>query len=135
MRVNGQPMTIIGVAARGFDGLEPGKGLDMMVPMMMKPLMTPHWPDLDNRRSLWLSAIARLKPGVSRAQAEAAIQTVWRPILEFEAPLFPGVSQSFRERYVKKPLIVADASKGESELRRQFSKPLVVLMAMVGWCC
>jgi len=69
---------------------------------------------------------------VSRAQAEAAIQTVWRPILEFEAPLFPGVNQSFRDRYVKKPLIVSDASKGESELRRQFSKPLVVLMAMVG---
>jgi predicted permease len=132
VRVNGQPMTVVGVAARGFDGVESGKGLDIMVPMAMKPLMTPNWPDLENRQSIWLTAIARLKPGVSRAQAEAAIQTVWRPILEFEAPLVPGTSQSFRDRYVKKPLIVADASKGESELRRQFSQPLVVLMVMVG---
>jgi predicted permease len=132
VRVNGQPMTIVGVAARGFDGLEPGKALDLMVPMMMKPLMTPNWPDLENRRSIWMSAVARLKPGMSRRQAEAAMQTVWRPILESEVPLFTGASQSFRDRYVKKPLILADASKGESELRRRFSQPLVVLMAMVG---
>ena len=132
VRVNGQPMTIVGVAALGFDGLEPGKALDLMVPMMMKPLMTPNWPDLENRESVWLSAVARLKPGVSRAQADAGIQAVWRQILEFEAPLIAGVPDSFRQRYVKKPLIVADASRGESALRRQFSQPLLVLMAMVG---
>jgi predicted permease len=132
VRVDGQPMTIVGVAARGFDGLEPGKALDLMVPMMEKPLMTPNWPDLENRQSIWLTTVARLKPGVSRTQAEAGIQPVWRSILEFEAPLFTTASQSFRDRYVKKPLLVADASKGESELRRRFSQPLVVLMAMVG---
>ncbi len=132
VRVNGQPMTVVGVAGRGFDGMEPGKGLDIMVPMMMKPLMTPNWPDLDNRTSVWLSAIARLKPGVSRRQAEAGIQGVWRQILEYEAPLIPGVDDGFRQRYVRKALTVTDASKGQSALRSQFSKPLVVLMAMVG---
>ena len=74
VRVNGHPMTVVGVTERGFQGFEVGKTLDIMVPMMMKPQMTPTWNDLENRRSIWAYAIARLKPGVSREQAEAAMQ-------------------------------------------------------------
>src|SRR5262249_2016423 len=48
VRVNGQPMTIVGVSQRGFRGVEVGRQLDIMVPMMMKPLMTPTWNDLEN---------------------------------------------------------------------------------------
>ncbi|MGB9152503.1 MAG: ABC transporter permease, partial [Alphaproteobacteria bacterium] len=59
VRVNDHPMTVIGVAARGFEGLEVGRSLDILVPMMMKPEMTPTWNDLDNRGSIWLYAIAR----------------------------------------------------------------------------
>jgi len=102
VRVNGQPMTVVGVTERGFQGVEVGKQVDLMVPMMMKPVMTPTWNDLEDRRSIWMYAIARLKPGVSREQADAAIQTVWRPILEMEAPLVPGTDESFRQRYVRK---------------------------------
>ena len=40
-----------------------------MVPLMMKAQMTPTWNDLDNRQSRWINVLARLKPGVSRAQA------------------------------------------------------------------
>ena len=49
-----------------------GESPDVMVPVMMKAQMTPTWDDLDNRRSRWLTVMARLKPGVSREQAEAA---------------------------------------------------------------
>src|SRR5262249_29489274 len=82
VRVNDHPMTIVGVTQRGFQGMEVGRPIDVMVPMLMKPLMTPTWNDLENRRSVWLSAIARLKPGISRVQAEAAMQPVYKPILE-----------------------------------------------------
>lgn len=133
VRVNGHPMTVIGVAQRRFQGIEVGKPRDIMVPMRMKPPMTPTWDDLENRRSIWTYAIARLKPGVTRQQAEVAMQVVYRPILEMEAPLFPDASESFRKRYVEKKLIVVDASKGQSELRKRFSTPLDVLMAMVGF--
>ncbi len=64
-------MTIVGVSARGFSGLEVGTSSDVMVPLMMKPQMTPTWNDLDNRRSRWLTVIGRLAPGVSREQAPA----------------------------------------------------------------
>ena len=131
-RVNDHPMTVIGVAQRGFQGVEVGRSLDVMVPMMMKPEMTPTWNDLDNRRSVWLYAMARLKPGVSRVQAESAMQVIWKPLLEEEVKLIPGVNERFRTRYVAKKLMVEDVSKGQSTLREQFSKPLVVLMAMVG---
>jgi predicted permease len=132
VRVNDHPMTVMGVAQRGFQGVEVGRSLDVMVPMMMKPEMTPTWNDLDNRRSVWLYAMARLKPGVSRVQAESAMQVIWKPLLEEEVKLVPGASERFRARYVSKKLMVEDVSKGQSELREQFSKPLVVLMAMVG---
>ncbi len=132
IRVNDHPMTVIGVAQRGFEGVEAGRSLDILVPMMMKPEMTPTWNDLDNRRSIWLYAIARLKPGVSREQAEAAMQVVWKPLLEEEVKQIPNVNERFVTRFVNKKLLVEDVSKGQSALRRQFSKPLVVLMAMVG---
>jgi len=133
VRVNGQPMTVVGVTRSGFQGLEVGKAVDVMVPMLMKPLMTPTWNDLEERRSIWMSAIARLKPGVSRTQAEAAMQVVWRPILEADLATNPTAGESFRKRYAAKKLLVDDVSKGQSQLRRQFSTPLLVLMAMVGF--
>ncbi len=133
VHVNGHPMTVVGVAQRGFEGFEVGRPIDVMVPMMMKPLMTPTWNGLDERRNRWLFAIARLKPGISREQAEAAMQVVWRPILEADLATNPGANERFRQRYLAKKLIVEDISKGQSELRQQFSTPLVVLMAMVGF--
>ena len=55
-----------------------------MVPVMMKAQMTPTWDDLQNRRSRWLTVMARLKDGVSREQAEAAMNVVYRQINEQE---------------------------------------------------
>jgi len=132
VHVNGQPMTIVGVAQREFQGVEVGKALDVFVPIAMKPLMTPTWNEFEDRHSLWVYTIARLKPGVSREQALAAMQVLGRQILESEVNQFEGVNESFRQRYVKKSMIVEDISKGQSQLRKQFSKPLTVLMGMVG---
>jgi len=53
-----------------------------VVPMVMKAQMTPTWNDLDNRRSRWLTVMARLKPGVSRTQSEAAMNVIYRQINE-----------------------------------------------------
>jgi predicted permease len=133
VHVNGQPMTIVGVAQRGFRGLEVGDRVDVFVPMMMKPLMTPTWNDLDVRRSIWMTAVARLKPGVPIQQAEASLQPLWRTILQEDLTTNPNADDRFRTRYLAKKLMVEDASKGQSQLRQQFSTPLAVLMAMVGF--
>jgi predicted permease len=132
VHVNGQPMTVVGVAAPGFLGVEVGRAVDVFVPMAMKPVMTPNWNDLDVRTSVWTYAIGRLKPGISPEAARASMQVLGRQILESEIGAFDGVDESFRARYVKKATVVQDVSKGQSDLREQFSTPLAVLMGMVG---
>ena len=130
--LNGLPMTIVGVAPPGFFGIVVGENPDVMVPVAMKAQMTPTWDDLQNRRSRWLTVMARLKPGVSAAQAEAAMNVVYRQINEQELKEIKTTSQSFRERFVSKHLFLRPGQKGRSDLRQQFSTPILVLMGMVG---
>jgi len=130
--VNGQPLTVVGVSGRGFTGVQVGQAVDISVPVMMKAQMTPTWNDLDNRRSRWLTIMARLKPGVSRKQSEAAMNVIYRQINEQEIKDVPDVSESFRQRFVSKHLDVLPGHRGVSDLRQQYSTPLIVLMSMVG---
>jgi len=129
--VNGHPLTIVGVSARGFTGVQVGQAADVMAPLMMKAQMTPTWNDLDNRRSRWLTVMARLKPGVPRTQAEAAMNVIYRQVNEQEIKDIPNASENFRKRFVSKHLDVLPGQKGLSDLRREFSTPLIVLMSMV----
>ena len=129
--VNGHPLTIVGVSGRGFTGVQVGQAADVMAPLMMKAEMTPTWNDLDNRRSRWLTVMARLKPGISRTQAEAAMNVIYRQINEQEIKEVPGGSESWRQRFVSKHLDVLPGHKGLSDLRQEFSTPLIVLMSMV----
>ncbi len=87
--VNGHPMTIVGVSASGFNGIQVGSNSDVVVPMMMKAQMTPTWNDLDNRRSRWVTIMGRLKPGVTADAAEVQLNVVYKPINEEEAKAIP----------------------------------------------
>jgi hypothetical protein len=71
--INGNPMTVIGVAAKGFQGLSVGAAPDLFVPLTMEAEMLPGRDELEHRRSAWLTLMARLKPGVTRESAEAAM--------------------------------------------------------------
>jgi predicted permease len=130
--VNGHPFTIVGVAEPGFTGIAVGESPDIMVPIMMKAEMTPTWNDLDNRRSRWLTLVARLKPGVDMQRAEASMNVLYRQINEQEVKLSEGFTPSFKERFVSKHLFLRPGQKGRSELRAQFSTPILVLTGMVG---
>jgi predicted permease len=130
--LNGLPMTIVGVTPPGFFGIVVGENPDLMVPVMMKARMTPTWDDLQSRTSRWLTIMARLKPGVSEAQAEASMNVVYRQINELELEQLSGVSQLFHDRFLAKHLFLRPGQKGRSELRQQFTTPIFVLMGMVG---
>ena len=125
-------MTIVGVSAAGFNGIQVGSNSDVVVPMMMKAQMTPTWNDLDNRRSRWVTIMGRLKPGVTAEAAEVQLNVVYKPINEEEVKAIPNASETFRQRFVSKHLDVLTAGTGLSDMRTQFSTPLVVLMCMVG---
>ena len=81
MTVNNHPLTIIGVSQAGFDGVDIGYVPSIRIPVLMKAQMTPNWDDVDNRRSRWVNVFGRLKPGVTMAQAKAALQPYFHAIL------------------------------------------------------
>jgi putative ABC transport system permease protein len=131
--VNGHPFTVIGVARPGFHSVVMGDTPDLFVPMMMKSQIMPGNDDLEDRRSSWLNVIARLKPGVSREQAEAAINLLWYSIRTDELKQIGHSSESFRENFVAKShLSLLDGAKGFSPLRSDAQTPLLIVMAMVG---
>jgi len=63
--VNDYPMTIVGVSAAWFVGLDPAQQPQIRVPVLMKAVMAPDWGwlHMDDRRARWVQVFARLKPG------------------------------------------------------------------------
>src|ERR1044071_213773 len=70
MLVNDYPMTIVGVSAAGFNALDPARAPQIPVPIHMKPLMTPGWGEIGDRRSQWVQMFARMKPGFTVESAK-----------------------------------------------------------------
>ncbi len=131
--VNGHPFTVVGVAQQGFHSVVMGDTPDLFAPMMMKSQVMPGDDDLENRRSSWLNIVARLKPGVSREQAEAAINPLWYAIRADELKQMGHTTDSFRENFLAKShLSLLEGTKGLSPLRGDLETPLLIVMAMVG---
>ena len=132
--VNNNKLTIIGVSQAGFDGVDIGYVPSIRVPVLMKAQMTPNWDDVDNRRSRWVNVFGRLKPGVTREQAKAALQPYFHNILEVEVldAAFSGTTSYTREQFLKGQVDLLDAARGRSPLRQQLSQPLWLLLGIVG---
>jgi predicted permease len=134
--VNNYPMTIVGVSAEGFSGLDPARSPQLRVPIVMKPVMVPEWSWLrvDDRRARWVQVFGRLKPGYTVESAQAPIQGLFTQVRAYEMtlPAAKEWSTYSREQFMKGRLLVAKADLGYSSLRNDFSTALVVLMCMVG---
>ena len=89
--LNNYPMTVVGVAAEGFRGVDFGELPAVFVPTMMKRQATPDFDWLDDPRGRWLHLFGRLKPGVSRAQAAAWLQPWFKAMLaaDMKLPSWP----------------------------------------------
>jgi predicted permease len=128
--VNGTPITIVGVAAEGFEGVEGGGSTDFWVPLQSCPELNAWGNPLEDGKtyitnSTWwcLRLIGRLAPGVSRAQAVAQLQPV------FQTAAFVGLG-SPKEGEKPPVLSLADA-KSFPGYDQQYGSPLRILMAMV----
>ena len=82
--LNGQPLTIVGVADRDFNGTIVSMGMDVFAPLMMQPQVYPP-SRLDTRGIFGLTTIGHLKPGVN-TQAATAEAGVFASQLEAEHP-------------------------------------------------
>jgi predicted permease len=133
--LNGNAMTIIGVAQPGFDGVELGVPAKVFVPIMMKTEMTPHSDGLkDRRRRLsWITTYGRLKPGVSAQQAEISLQPLLQGILEMESqqPEFTrSATADDRQVFLRNRIQLMPGS--DNGLRDYMRKPLWLLLALTG---
>src|SRR5262249_13073854 len=133
MLINNTPMTIVGVTPKEFYGVYIGRQPSLYVPLTMKAQMTPTWDRLEDRNAHYLHVLGRLKPDVTRGQAEAAMQAVFGPLLEADfAVMQGGMDPLFRDRFLHKPLLLRAAFNGVPTFREQAEAPLALLMAMVG---
>ena len=132
--VNGSPMTVIGVAAAGFRGVDWGEVPSLWIPTMMKKQATPEFDWLDDRRGRWLHVFGRLKPGISLAQAQAGLQPWFKAMIEEDTKRegWPQVTEEQRRKFLAATLEVLPAAQGRSDLRRRLEQPLLVLLAATG---
>jgi predicted permease len=129
--VNGQALTIVGVAAKGFSGTTTGAAPHVFVPITMRTVLQPGGFKMDNRRGYWAYLFARLKPGVTREQAAIALNVPYRQILnDVEAPLQQGMSDQTMARFRAKSVLVEDGWRGQSSVHRQANTPLLLLLGL-----
>jgi len=129
--INTQPFTIVGVAPPAFHSIVAGALEDVFVPLTAKGIITPRWQDLEDRRSQWITLAARLKPGVSLQQAQAAMDPLWHSLRAEEFKTFEHKDRWQKRFLDDSHLQLVDGARGFSPLRDQIRVPLMVLMGMV----
>jgi len=127
--INNVPFTVAGVAPPGFFGVDPAAAPDFYIPLHANLLVPLRAKATDPQVYLeqnyyWLEMMARLRPGVSLTQAQAVLSPVFHRWVASTA--------NDRERATLPELLIREGATGLNTLRRQYSKPLYVLLAMVG---
>jgi putative ABC transport system permease protein len=131
--VNGQTMTVVGVAPKGFEGTTLGVKPQVFAPLTMRGFSQPS-KAFDNRRNYWAYLFARLKPGISLEQARVAMATPYRTIVnEVEAPLQKGMSPQTLARFRAKPILLEAGSRGQSSVTREAKAPLTLLLGVTAF--
>jgi macrolide transport system ATP-binding/permease protein len=134
--IDGVPMTLVGVAPRGFFGERVEKdSADFWMPLSLRPRLTlTVMPEatslLTNPNAYWLDLMGRLKPGVTRQQANAAMDVVLREYLTARAgsKMTGSVRREIQHAYIS----LAPGGRGLSKMRFEYSEPLYILLAVVG---
>jgi predicted permease len=130
--IKGVPFTIIGIAARGFFGVEPTEKTDIWIPLQNRPELKPWGRSVEDQDSLYgspqwwfLMMIGRLAPGVTMKQAPVVLNPLFRHVA------YLGAGEP-RDRKTPAPELYFTSARGIEELRQAYGSPLKFLMAMVG---
>ena len=128
--INNQPFTIAGVTAPEFFGVNPSGAQDIYLPLRTSALLeTRYAGDRRNKYTdqnfYWVEMMGRLRPGVTREQAQAALAPVFARFVQ-------STAANEKERNDLPALLLQEGAGGLDWLRRDYSKPLYVLMTLVG---
>lgn len=131
--VNGQSMTVVGVAPKDFEGTTLGDRPRVFVPITMRGLMSPGFRGFENRRSYWAYVFGRLKPDATIDRARLALNAIYTPILgDIEAPLQEGMSEQTMQRFKAREILVTEGDRGQSSLQLEATTPLLMLFSITG---
>lgn len=124
--VNSAPAVVIGVTPPGFYGVEPGRPIDLVVPITaILPAFYDDMPDILRSSRHWgFRVMGRLKPGVTDEEAQTETEALVRQAL----PVNPGQD----ERYDLTDVLVNAGGQGLDALRRNYARPLWLLMGIAG---
>jgi predicted permease len=128
IRIGDVPFTIVGIAPAGFDDIAVGRPADFFIPMGSEPLVRQN-SLLRSPPSSWLGIVGRLKPGVTSEAARANLDPIFARFMADMARETPDPEAQQRLRAQR--LLVQSASNGVSDVRRDFSRPLLLLMGAV----
>ena len=117
--INNRPYTVAGVASPGFSGLDPAQSPELYIPLHSGEDAR----SFDDEHYYWLLISARLRPGMTIAQAEAQLGPVFHRWVE-------STAADDQERAHLPQLVLKNGSKGLDTLRGNFSKPLFVLLGV-----
>jgi len=126
--LSGHSVTIVGVAPEGFEGVLVAMHPDFYLPLEYEPVMRGAGSLLRQPGNLWLSIWARLRPGISREAAAAEMTSIYRVAMdETLPPAVRHIAVVERSSFGVRP-----GGTGWSDLRAQYSRPLLLLQILVG---
>jgi predicted permease len=129
LKIGETTFNIVGIAPPEFFGTKVGNAPDIWVPLSMMQQVPPHWKGYTDNFAEALYVMGRLKPGVTLEQATTNVNLIYQQILRGfpDAPL----SQKNLEKLKNTHVALTPVATGLSTLRRTFSEPLKILMAVV----
>lgn len=126
--IDNVPFSVVGVTPPEFFGIDPGRAPDFYLPMHAGLLLPDPRPDADsfvNQNEYWMEVLARLRPGVSREEAQAALAGPFHQWVETTAT-------NDVQRANLPTFLVKEGAAGLDGLRQWYSKPLQLLLTLVG---
>ena len=140
--INNVPFTIVGVTERQFFGVQPGEKVEISVPLTMIGSLFPGFANpggpadaLKAHFRNWLHIMGRLQDGVTAEKAAVYLAPVFAQSMREAAASLAGLpidTPAVRQAYLNFRLRLDPGSQGLAALREQFSKPLWIVMAIVG---
>ena len=129
IKIDGVPLTVIGVVQKGFKGFSITIEHDVMVPIALLPAIMQSEPTMIHGTSRWIATIGRLAPGVTIDSARAQVDAMWPALLNAAMPA--QFLATPRVDYLKWTARVVPAATGiERGLRRTYTNPLYALLGI-----
>src|SRR5579864_133822 len=132
--LNNNPIRVIGITPPRFYGTEIARNPDIRVPMMMATVFRPVPANrLQNPRHRWMTVMARRKPEVTVAQAQASLDILYRQVLAAELnELGSSVNAHDRERALASRIQLEPGNQGFAHLRGEMERPLLLMFCVTG---